>query len=373
MRYKNILVTGGAGFIGSFLVDKLIKLGHQVTIFDNLEHQVHQGKKPKYLNQAARFIKGDVRDYSALKKALKNIAVVFHEAAAVGVAQSNYEIKRYSDVNVGGTANLLDIIVNDKRTSIKKIITTSSMTAYGEGRYRCVTHGSVEPDLRSDQQIAGKDWNIYCPECRKSVSPIPTPENAGQPGSSIYALTKKTQEDMLILLGKMYQIPTVALRCFNVYGPRQSLSNPYTGVTAIFISRLKNNKAPVIYEDGQQTRDFVSVHDVVDALILAMNSKVADYQIFNIASGKATSIQEVAQILSQLMNSNLKPKIAEKGRKNDIRHCFADIHQAKQILKWQPKVSLKQGMKELINWSLKQESTDAFAQASQELKEKGII
>ena len=239
---RNILVTGGAGFIGSFLVDTLIKKNHSVTIFDNLEPQVHEGGvSPAYLNPQATFIQGDVRDYEALKKALNGIDIVFHEAAAVGVGQSNYQIKRYTDVNVGGTANLLDIIVNHK-LPVQKILTTSSMTAYGEGMYTCPTHGETKGDLRSWEQMETKDWNIYCPLCHQPVTPIPTPETANQPCNSVYALTKKTQEDMLHLVGKLYDLPITTLRCFNVYGPRQSLSNPYTGVTAIFISRLKNHQ-----------------------------------------------------------------------------------------------------------------------------------
>ncbi len=373
MKFKNILVTGGAGFIGSFLVDKLVDLGFQVTIYDNLEDQVHSGKKPKYLNTQAHFIKGDVRDYDKLKKALKNIDCVFHLAAAVGVGQSNYEISRYTDVNLSGTANLLDIIVNSKKSTVQKILAPSSMTAFGEGQYECSTHGTVEPELRSFKQMKQKDWFIQCPKCAKQVKPIPTPETASQPCNSIYAHTKKAQEDMLHLVGKMYSLPTTTLRCFNVYGPRQSLSNPYTGVTAIFISRIKNNQQPVVYEDGLQSRDFVSVHDVVDAFVKAMKSKQSNYQVFNIASGKPTSIKDIALRLSKLLNSNLKPKISNQPRKNDIRHCFASIAKAEKILKWSPAVSLDQGLKELIDWSSSQSAKDDFTKATRELKEKGII
>ncbi len=370
---KRILVTGGAGFIGSFLVDKLIELGHKVTIFDNLESQVHEGgKQPKYLNTHAQFIQGDVRDYEAFKTALHNIDIVFHEAAAVGVGQSNYEIKRYMDVNVGGTANLLDIVVNHK-LPIQKILTTSSMTAYGEGMYHCDHDGDVKADLRSWEQMEQKDWQTHCPMCERSMSPLPTPEIAPQPCNSIYALSKKTQEDMLHLVGKMYQIPITTLRCFNVYGPRQSLSNPYTGVTAIFISRIKNNKVPVVYEDGEQSRDFVSVHDVVDALVMAIDKPKSDYQICNIASGKPTSIREIATTIAKLLDSKITPEISQTPRKNDIRHCYADIAKAKNILGWEPKISLKQGMKELIEWSTLQEASDDFEKATNELKSKGII
>lgn len=371
--FKNILVTGGAGFIGSFLVDRLIKLAYNVTILDNLEDQVHQGQKPEYLNSQARFIKGDVRDYNVFKSALKNQDVVFHLAASVGVSQSNYEITRYSEVNVTGTANLLDIIINHRNIKIKKILAPSSMTAFGEGQYKCTTHGIVEPPLRDFKQMKKKDWFIYCPKCSNRVTPVATDETASQPCNSIYALTKKAQEDMLHLIGPMYDLPVTTLRCFNVYGPRQSLSNPYTGVTAIFISRLKNNQAPVVYEDGLQSRDFISVHDVVNAFIQAMKSQKANYQIFNIASGKPTSIKDIAEILARLMKVNIKPQISLKPRKNDIRHCFANIQKAKKILKWSPKVTLGQGLKELITWSQTQMAQDDFARVTKELKQKGII
>src|SRR3989344_7290859 len=305
MRYKKILVTGGAGFLGSFLVDKLIEKGYSVRIFDNLEEQVHQGVRPKYLNKKAIFIKGDVRNYDSFKKALKGIEVVYHLAAAVGVAQSNYEIKRYTDVNVGGTANLLHAIVNAKDIRVKKIVTTSSMTAYGEGWYHCQTHGIVEPPIRPWAQLQKKDWLVKCPECGKVVTPKPILESASQPCNSIYALTKKNQEDMLHLVGNLYNIPVTSLRCFNVYGPRQSLSNPYTGVTALFISRLKNDKTPVVYEDGEQSRDFVSVHDVVDALVLAMTNPKTNFHICNIGTGTPTSIKKIALTLAKLMGKNI--------------------------------------------------------------------
>lgn len=372
MKKQKVLVTGGAGFIGSFLTDKLVSLGHAVTIFDNLEPQVHQDKKPDYLNKKARFIKGDVRDYQTLKEALVGIDIVFHEAAAVGVAQSNYEIKHYTDVNVGGTANLLDIIVNNK-LKIKKILTTSSMTAYGEGCYRCPTHGVIQPPIRPWSELQKKDWQLHCPHCSKIVTPTPTPEDSAQPCNSVYALTKKTQEDMLHLVGKLYDIPVTSLRCFNVYGPRQSLSNPYTGVTAIFISRLKNNQPPIVFEDGGQTRDFVSVHDVVDALIQAMDSSSANYQVCNIGTGTPTSIKDIALTLSKLMGKKIKPIISQKPRKNDIRHCYPDIHQAQKLLKWKPKITLEQGLQELVHWSINEKATDAFALASRKLQQKGIM
>lgn len=370
-KFKNILVTGGAGFIGSFLVDRLIDDGYNVRILDNLEDQVHQGKKPTYFNKNAKFIKGDVRDYDIFKKAIKNIDAVYHLAAAVGVAQSNYEIKKYTDTNVGGITNLLDILVNGKH-QVKKIIGISSMTGYGEGNYKCVKCGIVRPPLRDEEQLKKKDWNLYCPNCGQVIRSISTDENALDFPNSIYGLSKKVQQDMLLLLSKMYNIPSVVLRGFNVYGPRQSLSNPYTGVTAIFISRLKNNQPCIVYEDGLQTRDFVSVHDIVEAFVLSLENDKANYQMFNIGSGYGTTILEIAQTLSKLLGKSNLIRVNQDYRKNDIRHCFADILKAKKLLGWKPKITLEEGLKELIEWSEKEKADDRFTQAQKELQRKGL-
>ena len=295
MKKSKVLITGGAGFIGSFLTDRLISKGYYVRILDNLEQQVHHGKRPNYLNAKAEFVQGDVKDYRTFEKALKDIEIVFHLAASVGVGQSNYEIKKYSDTNIGGMTNLLDIVVN-KKTKVKKIIMTASMTGYGEGSGRCTEHGIVKPDLRGIKQLEKKDWNLHCPDCRKKLSSVPTDEDAYNNNNSIYSLTKNVQETMLMMVGSMYKIPVVSFRCFNVYGPRQSLSNPYTGVTAIFASRLKNNHQPIIYEDGLQSRDFISVHDVVNALEKSITNDKINYQICNLGSSHPTQVKEIAEI-----------------------------------------------------------------------------
>lgn len=370
-KYKRILVTGGAGFIGSFLVDGLISRGYDVKILDNLEPQVHRGKKPTYLNKKAEFIRGDVRNYSDFEEALKGIDAVFHLASAVGVGQSNYEIRKYMETNSMGISNLLDILVN-KKHKVKKIITISSMTGYGEGNYKCNKCGVVRPKLRDEKQLRKKDWSLYCPNCQSTVTPMSTDELASDFPNSVYGLSKKIQQDLTFLIGNIYKIPTVVLRGFNIYGPRQSLSNPYTGVTAIFISRLKNNKSCVVYEDGFQTRDFVSVHDVVDAFILALEKDEADYQMLNIGSGRGTSILEIAQTLSKLLGKKGLIRVNKEFRKNDIRHCFADISKAKKLLGWKPNVSLEQGFKELIEWSQNEKAEDRFDIAQKELKEKGV-
>lgn len=372
MRYKHILITGGAGFIGSHLADELIRRGYAVRIFDNLENQVHPDQTfPQYLNKKIEFIQGDVRNIDQLRNALDGMDVVFHEAAAVGVGQSQYEIKRYVDVNVGGTANLLDILVNTKH-SIQKVITTTSMTGYGEGNYLCGTCGIVRPSIRTEKQLQVKDWELHCPRCDRYVQPAKTDELAQQYCTNMYALTKKMQEDMILSIGQTYRIPVVALRCFNVYGPRQSLSNPYTGVTAIFISRLKNNQPPKIYEDGLQSRDFVSVYDVVDANMKAMEDYRADYHAINIGSGKPVTIKDIALVLAKLLKKSIRPIITEQYRKNDIRHCLADIAQAKKLLQWRPKISFSDGIQGLISWAEKEQATDQTEIATKQLEDKGL-
>lgn len=368
---SKILVTGGAGFIGSFLVDELIKKGHPVRIFDNLEPQVHDKGVPSYLNKKAEFVRGDVRNREELEKALEGIDVVFHFAAAVGVSQSMYQVKRFVDTNVSGTGNLLDILVNSKH-KVRKLVVASSMTCYGEGVSSCKSCGVVYPSLRGEEQMKKSEWELRCPKCGKVVEPIPTPETKATSPSTIYALTTKVKEDMCLAIGKTYEIPTVALRFFNVFGPRQSLNNPYTGVSAIFMSRIKNNNQPIINEDGLQSRDFISVHDVVEACILAMEKPEADYDFFNVGSGKATTIKGVAEIIAKGYGSSIKPEITNKSRKGDLRHCTADISKIRQRLGWSPKISFEEGIKELIEWSRKQEAIDNYDKAERELREKKL-
>jgi dTDP-L-rhamnose 4-epimerase len=370
---KKILVTGGAGFIGSFLVDRLVEDGHEVTVFDNLDPQVHpEGDPPDYFNPQAKLVRGDVRDYETFKKAALKYQVIYHLAAAVGVGQSQYEIRHYVDVNTGGTANLLDILVNNDH-SVEKLVVAASMSSYGEGCYRDEAGKIVRPELRPVEQMQAGQWEPVSPLDGGPIQPVPTPETAEQKCNSIYAITKKDQEDMLLNIGRTYDIPSVALRFFNVYGPRQSLSNPYTGVAAIFMSRIKNGKPPVIYEDGGQTRDFISVHDIVDALVLVMERPEADYQVFNLGTGEPLTIEGVARTLAKVFGSDVEPEITEKFRKGDVRHCYADISKIKQQLGWAPKVSFEQGMRELIEWSRLAEADDKFDQAAEELKKKGIV
>jgi dTDP-L-rhamnose 4-epimerase len=387
---ETVLVTGGAGFIGSHLVDGLLDAGYRVRVLDNLEPQVHgnlreNGERPAYLDPDAEFICGDVRNRELLSKVLNGVTVVFHQAALVGVGQSMYEIARYTDANVNGTAVLLQAIVNAKQRP-RKIIVASSMSIYGEGAYKCPMHGSVYPDIRTPSQLADRDWELYCPllGCSEHVLPCPTDEIKPLHPTSIYAINKRDQEEMFMTIGRAYDIPAVALRYFNTYGTRQALGNPYTGVAAIFSSRLLNGNPPVIFEDGNQSRDFVHVTDIVQANLLAMNSDQADYKTFNVGTGCPITILDVATILSKYFDelsvqsqSNgggaayHQAEITHQFRAGDIRHCFSDISRLRE-LGYQPNVRFEDGVQGLMDWVIQQTSVDSFENARRELANRGL-
>jgi dTDP-L-rhamnose 4-epimerase len=366
-----ILVTGGCGFIGSHLVDKLVEEGNRVKVYDMLEPQVHLGRKPGYLNSHAEYIFADLRSKEKLKKALGNTEVIFHLAAQVGVGQSMYQIEKYISHNVEGTAVLLDLLVNGKN-KVKKLIVASSMSIYGEGAYRCKVCGIVYPYPRSTPQLKKRKWEMRCPKCKRGTSDIPTREDKPLLPTSIYATTKRSQEEMCLEVGTAYKIPTVALRYFNVYGPRQSLSNPYTGVAAIFLSRVKNNQPPLIFEDGRQSRDFIYVSDLVDANLLAMRKKEADYDFFNVGTGNPHSILDIASTIVSLCYKDLKPVVLNRFRAGDIRHCYADAAKIKDKLGFKPRITFQEGMKKLILWSEKEKAVDLTGKAQQELKKRGL-
>lgn len=372
MNIKNILVTGGAGFIGSHITDLLIKSGYKVAILDNLDKQVHQGKIPTYLNKKAQFIKGDITNPTIWKSILKNIDAIYHEASVVGVGQSMYDINYYVKNNSLGTANLLDYLANNKH-SVKRLFIASSMSAYGEGLYHCPKCGQIRPELRSNDQMARKKWELFCPNCKSILTPIPTPETEKFACNSIYAVTKQSQEDMCMIFGRAYNLPVTAFRYFNVYGPRQSLSNPYTGVAAIFLSRLKNNNSPVIYEDGLQSRDFISVYDIASANVESLENPKAFNQIFNLGTGNPISIKEVSLTLSKLLDLELPPTITSQFRPGDVRYCYADISKIKNALKWKPQYNFENGMKDLIDWGKSTTAVDKFDIASKKLILKGLV
>lgn len=370
---ERVLITGGAGFIGSHLVDTLLEKGYFVRVYDNLEPQVH-GKSqniPDYFNKEAELIVGDVRDREKLKKAINNIDVVFHLAASVGVAQSMYEIAKYTESNTMGGATLLDLIANEKH-NIRKVVVASSMSVYGEGSYSCNNCGKVYPKIRSLEQFKKNDWEMKCPNCNIDVMPIPTDEDKPLFPTSIYAVSKRDHEEMFLIIGRAYQIPTVALRFFNVYGPRQALSNPYTGVAAIFSSRLMNDKPPIIFEDGNQARDFVHVSDIVQACILAIEKSEGDYQVFNVGTGRKLSVFDIANVLMDKLSFKGEPQIVNRFREGDIRHCYADISLIKKILGYKPKVKFEDGIIDLINWVKLQKAEDKVNFAIDILDKKGL-
>lgn len=381
-----VLVTGGAGFIGSHLVDALIAEGHDVRVYDSLVPQVHgrptagDGRWPAYLNSKAEFIYGDMRDGETLWQALQGVEVVFHHAAEVGVGQSMYEITRYVEGNTGGTAMLLELLANKPHT-VQKLIVASSMSIYGEGAYECPVHGVVYPQLRPADQLTARDWEVRCPvvndairntPCALPLTPRPTSEDKPLFPTSIYAITKMDQELMCLAIGRAYDIPTVALRYFNIYGPRQALSNPYTGVAAIFSSRLLNGNPPLVFEDGLQTRDFIHVSDVVRANLLAMERAEADFGVFNVGTGRPRTVLDVAHALAQGLGVDIGPEVVGQFRAGDIRHCYADITHIRETLGFEPQVRFEDGMANLIEWVRDQEGVDLVEQARAELERRGL-
>jgi len=282
-----------------------------------------------------------------------------------------YEIEKYVKVNSLGTGLFLDYLANNKH-GIKKMIVAASMSSYGEGSYNCKKCGLVQPQLRSQSLLEKGDFNNYCDNCGSRLTPVPTVEDVKQNSNSVYAISKKNQEEMVLTVGKAYKIPSVALRFFNVYGPRQSLSNPYNGVAAIFLSRLKNGRPPVINEDGTMTRDFVHINDVVSACISAMEKSGGDFHSLNVGSGSPISILDVAKLLNELLGKDIKPDVTGKIRKLDVRHCYADLTKIKKLLDWQPKVKLREGLKEIIDWSKNEKAEDLVEFALSELEKRGL-
>ncbi|HET8548733.1 MAG TPA: NAD-dependent epimerase/dehydratase family protein [Bryobacteraceae bacterium] len=366
----SILITGGAGFIGSHLSNELLNRGYRVRVLDNLCPQVHgvDRERPVYLNSDVELQVGDVRDADAVRRALKGIDAVYHFVAAVGVGQSMYEIAEYTSVNNLGTAILLEGLLKHR---VQRLIVASSMSIYGEGLYRR-SDGSVTTGERSVHQVRAGEWELH-DENGAPLAPVPTPEWKAPALPSVYALSKYDQERMCLMIGKAYGIEAVALRFFNIYGPNQALSNPYTGVLAIFASRLLNGNAPLINEDGNQLRDFVSVYDVARACRLALEVNEANGHVFNIASGRQIRIRELAERIANVLGKRMRPEITGKYRAGDIRHCFADITLAQRVLGYEPAVSLDRGLKDLAGWLEGQIAYDRVAESRAELAARGLM
>ena len=373
MTERTTLVTGGAGFVGSHLVDALLARGDRVRVLDNLDPQVHGPARrvPRWLSPEAELVVGDVRDFDAVRRALQGVDTIYHLAAAVGVGQSMYQIADYTAVNTLGTAHLLQALV-DARLEPRRVVVASSMSIYGEGRYARPDGRAPQATERSAEQLRQRDWELRDLD-GVALLPLPTDEAKPLEPSSIYALTKADQERMVLQIGAAYGIPSVALRFFNIYGPRQALSNPYTGVAAIFSARLLNRLPPLIYEDGEQRRDFVSVHDIVQALLLAGSEPGAVGQALNIGSGVPVTVREVAATLARALGVEIEPEVTGRYRVGDIRNCFADISRARAALGYEPRVSFEAGMKELVEWLSEQERPDQRVEAhAAELIARGL-
>jgi dTDP-L-rhamnose 4-epimerase len=374
-----VLITGGAGFIGSHLADELLASGYRVRVLDSLAEQVHgglreQAGRPPYLADEVELVVGDVGDRAAVDRALDGVDSVFHLAAAVGVGQSMYQIEHYTATNNRGTAVVLEAIVarREGERPVERLVVASSMSVYGEGLYRDGEGNPVEQARRSRDQLADDRWEPLGPR-GEALTPVATPEDKAPDLSSVYALSKFDQERLCLLVGAAYGIPTVALRFFNVYGTRQALSNPYTGVLAIFAARYLNDRPPLVFEDGLQRRDFVHVSDVARACRLALETPEAAGQVLNIGSGKSYTVREVAAALGQVMGREaIAPEVTGRYRVGDIRHCFADVGLARRTLGYEARVDLEEGLTQLSGWLAGQVAHDRVAEASGELAERGL-
>jgi len=366
---KRILITGGAGLLGSHLADHLLEEGYEVRILDSLSPRVHapDGTPPTYLSPEVEFVVGNIKDPSIVRRALRGVDAVYHLAARAGVGESMYELSAYMENNVSGTAVLLEALTAHP---VERLVVTSSMGVYGEGLYRDID-GNAAGGRRTRRQLRAGDWDPRSPS-GEVLRPVPTPETVTPDFASVYALSKYTQERMCLLVGQAYHIPTVVLRLSNVYGERQALSNPYAGVLAIFASRLINGKPPLIYEDGQQRRDFVNVDDVVRACVVAQSHPKATNQIFNIGSGKEVSIESVARRMARTLGVPIEPAIINKYRTGDVRNCIADISRARECIGFEPEVGLDDGITRLAGWLDGQTAIDGAAEATEQLTVRGL-
>jgi dTDP-L-rhamnose 4-epimerase len=374
---ERVLITGGAGFVGSHLADALARAGHDVILFDNLEPQVHGAgrTRPPYLDAAHRLEYGDIRDPRALAPLVREADVIFHLAAMVGVGQSMYQVRRYTDVNVLGMATLLEVLAT-KRASlhVRKLLVASSMSIYGEGAYACATCGPVAPQLRTTAQLAAGQWEPRCPRCGAELRPVPTDEDKPLYPTSIYAINKRDHEEMALAFGRAYELPAVALRFFNIYGSRQALNNPYTGVAAIFSGAILAGQTPLIYEDGLQQRDFVHVSDITQACCLAMAKPAADYQVLNVGTGRPTGVRRVAELLAEELDWSGQFDITGKFRAGDIRHCFADITRIRALIGYEPRYAFEDGVSELVAWVREQQAGAGSAnEAAEQLAAHGLV
>lgn len=375
---QHVLITGGAGFIGSRLANYLIASGHKVRVLDNLSPQIH-GLEPessalfRSLHHEVEFIRGSVTCRTDLIKALQGVNTVVHLAAETGTGQSMYAIQHYSDVNIGGTALLLDLIANEQ-FPIKKIIVASSRAVYGEGKYRCSQHGFVYPGARSAKDMELGDFSVHCPVCGLAAELVATDEETPVRPSSVYGVTKLTQEQMVLTVAKALGISAIAFRYQNVYGPGQSLSNPYTGILSIFSTRIRNNSAINIFEDGKESRDFVFIDDVVAVTAKAVEFEKQIVDVFNVGAGVATDVLTIAETLQRLLGEKVPTSVSAQFRVGDVRHNFADLAKVQAVLGFNPSVDIEEGLKKFVDWVKSEKvQVDRYEQSLEELKAKGLF
>ena len=372
-----VLISGGAGFIGSNLALKLFEKGYDVVILDNLSKQIH-GENPNQsftynlIKDKFEFIKGDVTNFDDWRRALKDVDIVVHLAAETGTGQSMYEINRYVDVNIGGTAKLMEILTNEKNR-VRKVIVASSRAVYGEGKYKCSEHGIVFPLSRKDEDMKRGDFEVKCPICRQNVDMLPTDEEAKLHPESVYGYTKQSQEELCMIVGRSINIPVVAFRFQNVYGPGQSLKNPYTGILSIFSTRIKNGNDINIFEDGLESRDFVYIDDVTDAIVLGIENDKANFEAFNVGSGEKIEVLSIAKILKEKYNSDVKIHVTGNYRLGDIRHNLGDLTKIRSLLGCEPKFNFDKGITNFVDWVEEQAiEKDNYENSIEEMKRKGL-
>lgn len=372
-----VLISGGAGFIGSNLALKLMDRGYEVVLLDNLSQQIH-GENPEesytynLVRDKCELIVGDVTKFADWRRALKGVDIVIHLAAETGTGQSMYEINKYIDVNIGGTAKLMEVITNE-RNQVKKVVVAASRAVYGEGKFQCEEHGIVYPESRKDEDMSQGDFEVKCPICNQNVEMLPTDEESKLHPTSVYGHTKQSQEELCMIIGKSINLPVVAFRFQNVYGPGQSLKNPYTGILSIFSTRIKNGNDLNIFEDGLETRDFVYIEDITDSIILGIEHDNANFQSFNVGSGEKIDVLTVAKTLKEKYGSNVNINVSGNYRLGDIRHNIGDLTKIRSLLGYEPKVKFTEGISNFVDWVEKQNvESDNYEASIEEMKKKGL-
>jgi len=368
-----VLITGGAGFVGSHLVDALVAAGERVRVLDNLNPLAHPtGEAPSHLSGEAELIEADLRDRAAVERSLGGVDRVFHLGGVVGNGESMVQVRKAVDSNCGGTATLLEAVL-ERRDRVHRLVVASSMVVYGEGAYRCPVHGCAAAPLRELEQLRRREWEPLCGDCGRELEPAATDEETPLRPTSVYGITKRDQEELVLVLGRAYGLEAVALRYLNTYGPRQALGNPYTGVAAIFAARLLAGRRPVVFEDGRQLRDLVHVDDVVRATRAAMDAPGAPGHALNVATGRSVQIAELARRLASALGSRLEPELTGEFRAGDVRHCYAKVARARALLGFEAERSLEQGLPELAEWVGRQQVEEGGDQALADLRARGLV